>query len=226
MFCPARKSTSMRLALAPAACAWRTVPGTRPIDLGTVARRRDRFRSGWHRRKARGKRAVLRSQGWPVRLELLSREPPRLPADPHRGDRAGSRLWRRRGRHVPPATPGSGRRRLGAARHIGRRRVRDAERHVGCIRRRCQPVARWAPAHASRCRRRDSSISISSDSGARQLRSTRACATRCSSPGRSRRRTGNSHPSPRGPSACATSTPTWTPSHATPPFRASPTGFG
>ena len=126
------------------------------------------------RRQARGKRALLRSRGRPVRLQLLSREPPRLPADPHRGDRAGGRLRRRSRRHVPPAAPGSRRRRLGAARHIGRRRVRDAERHVGCIR-----PAMPAGGSTGACARSsgsapDSSISISTGSGPRHLRSTRA----------------------------------------------------
>ena len=93
------------------------------------------------------------------------------------------------------------------------------ERHVGCVRRRCQPVARRAPAHAGRCRHRTVQSRFLRTRERRRLRSTRACATRCNSPAPSRRPTGNSRPSRRGPSACATSMPTWTRSRATtPPF--------
>ena len=192
----------------------------------SAARRRNRFRCGSARRQARREGAILRSRRWSVRPELFSRGPQRLSPDPHHRDRARGRLWRRRRRHVPPAAPGSGRRRLGAARHIRRGRVRDAERHVGCLRRRFQQVARRAPAHARRCRHRTAQSRLLRTRERAVFTQPGRALHRCSSRGSSRRRTGNSRPSRRGPSACATSMPTWTPSHArTPPCRA-PTRSG
>ena len=57
----------------PAVRTWGAVRSTGPIYLGSAARRRDRFRCGSPRHQTRRQRALLRPQGWQVRLELLSR---------------------------------------------------------------------------------------------------------------------------------------------------------
>ena len=166
---------------------------------------------------ARGPRALLRPGGRAARPQLLPRERPGLPADPDRHHRACHRLRRRPGRHVPAAAQGSRQRRLGASEHLRRRRVRHGERDQGRVRGRCQPLARGAAAHDGRRRAPERSISTSTASAPTPPRWIRRCATRWSSPARSRRPTGSSHPSRRGRSVCAMSMPTWIRSCATTP---------
>ena len=74
------------------------------------------------RRRPRAVGPLLRPGGRTARSQLLPRERPGLPADPDRHHRAGHRLRRRPRRHVPAAAQGSRQRRLGASRHLRRRR--------------------------------------------------------------------------------------------------------